>query len=87
MKIVKEHLDEAVKHLSGRSVEDAIAEYFRENEKHLDTYMYDILDGLTEMVNFAQNKELISSEIYKSFEKSFEKAFNEYSSDERLSGG
>jgi len=78
MEIVRENINEAIKHLSGNTEEDVIKEYFDISDDHFDRFMYDGFDGLSEIVNFKKNEQTIKSEFKKAFEKSLNKIFDEY---------
>lgn len=80
MKIVKENLNEAIKHLSGADKEDVIVRYFLDQNKEITNFMYETIDDLSNIVNFRENEELIKSQFTQRFQEALNKVFEEYAS-------
>ena len=82
MKIVKENIDEAIKHLPGRPDEEINDNLKRDViEKAIHKYDYannDLLYDLSNLLNFKDNEEWIKSELLRVFTESMNGIFDEF---------
>lgn len=80
MKIVKEKIDEGIKHMPGADKRMVISEFFRDKNHDIDNFMYETFEDLSYLVNFRENEDEIRELFSKQLLYSLDKIFREYAS-------